>query len=78
MNLHRVTYIINDRKYTEFSSSAAGAASIRARVKKEGKIHGTSEIEVATTRAELIAFLNSLTAHESHIPPAVANHLTEG
>ena len=75
MKLHCVTYIIDDRKYSEFSSSAAGAASIRARVKKTGKIYGTTEVEVPTDRTGLIGFLNGMVAHESHIPVAVADKL---
>lgn len=66
MKLHRVSYTLDGQDFTEFTSSAAGAGKIRARVKKlKATIDYSDEVEIKPGRTGLIAFLNSLTAHSS-------------
>lgn len=66
-----------DGYFVEFASSASDASKARTRLKKVGMLRiNTDEVEVGTTRAELIVFLNKLTAHESWIPDAVTKALT--
>lgn len=67
-------------EYHEFASSAGDASKTRTRIKKEISKSDlenlkTEEVEVATTRTELIKFLNGLTAHESWAAPVVAEKL---
>ena len=63
-NNHNVDAV--DDYFTEFASSASDASKARTRLKKAGmRGVATEEVEVATTRSELIVFLNKLTAHES-------------
>lgn len=66
-----------DKVYVEFASSADAASKARTRLKKEGmEAIKTEEVEVPTTRTELIAFLNGMLAHKSWVPGAVADKLT--
>ena len=82
MKLYKTTCIDNtpdaaDNFLIEFSSSASDASKARTRLKKEGlrKIV-TDEINIETTRSELIIFLNKMTAHVSWVPVAVAAALS--
>lgn len=66
------------RSFTEFASSADAASKSRTRLKKLGHLDiGTVEVEVPTTRTELIAFLNKRLAHESWVPAAVSDKLKD-
>ena len=52
--------------FTEYASSSDGASKARTRLKKQGLTDiATTEVDVPTTRTELIAWLNSQTGHES-------------
>lgn len=76
MNLHRVQYIVDDKHYTEFATSGDGASKIRTRVKKlGGLVKESDQVDVNTTRADLVTFLNKQMAHESFVPAAVADGL---
>lgn len=67
---------LNLKGWSEFASSATDASKVRTRLKKEGLCDiVTTEVEVGTTRNELIAFLNKMSAHKSWIPAAVAEKL---
>lgn len=62
--------------FAEFTSSAGDASKVRTRLKKaEHEGIKTEEVDVPTTRAELIKFLNSMTAHESWVAPLVTEKL---
>jgi hypothetical protein len=66
MKLHRVSYTLDGQEFTEFTSSGAGAAKIRVRVKKlKADVTSSDEVDVDPGRTGLIAFLNQLTAHSS-------------
>ena len=70
MKLYRTTYLNDTIKHAEFASSGDGASKIRTRLKrlaKEEPISNvqTAEVDVPTTRTELIAFLNESMAHGS-------------
>lgn len=78
MKLYETTVLHAGLKYLEFSSSGEAASKVRTRLKKNGMPGPTTEeVDVPTTRNELVAFLNKRMAHPSHIPPAVAATLTE-
>lgn len=67
MKLYKTTSVdLDDKQFAEFASSADNASKIRTRLKKmeHGDIK-TEEVDVPTTRTELIAFLNSLTASKA-------------
>jgi hypothetical protein len=56
----------NPEHHTEFASSDSNASKARTRLKKANQLRiETTEVEITTTRDALIAFLNSLNAHES-------------
>lgn len=56
----------DDVRYTEFASSNDAASKIRTRLKKLNHTDiKINEIDVPTTRTELILFLNKRMAHES-------------
>lgn len=64
------------RKYEEFTSSAGDASKARTRLKKlKHEDVKTEELDVPTTRTELIAFLNKRSAHESWTAQVVAEKL---
>jgi len=70
MKLYQTTYSNDYTKFTEFATSDAGASKIRTRLKKLAKNETisdikTEEVEVLTTRSELVKFLNELMAHGS-------------
>ena len=70
MKLYRTTYLNDTVKHAEFATSAGGASKIRTRLKKLAKdepISGvkTEEVDVPTTRADLVMFLNGQMAHSS-------------
>lgn len=59
--------------FNEYTSSASDASKTRTRLKKLGhKNIETAEIEVPTTRQQLIRFLNNVSAHVSWISEPVA------
>ena len=73
MKLYQTTVLHSGLKFQEFSSSSDAASKVRTRLKKNGMPGPTTEeVDVPTTRNELVAFLNKRLAHPSHIPPAVA------
>lgn len=78
MKLYQTTVLHSGLKFQEFSSSSDAASKVRTRLKKNGMPGPTTEeVDVPTTRNELVVFLNKRLAHPSHIPPAVAERLTE-
>ena len=71
MKLYKTTCQSEDglQKFCKFTSSADGASRARIRLKKIGMRNvKTEEVEVATDRTSLIAFLNALGGHESATP----------
>ncbi len=59
--------------FNEYTSSASDASKARTRLKKLGhKNIETAEVEVPTTRAGLIRFLNNVSAHVSWVVEPVA------
>lgn len=68
----------NSKQFAEFASSASDASKARTRLKKAGLWDiKTEEVEVPTTRSELIVFLNKMSAHESWVPAAVTDALSK-
>jgi hypothetical protein len=64
MKLYQVTSENeNNVTFHEFTSSAAGAGTVRARLKKAGhEIIDTKEVDVTPTRDGIITFLNGMNA----------------
>jgi hypothetical protein len=70
------TSVGDDRVFTEFATSATDASKARTRLKKAYQVAiETTEVDVTTTRSELVVFLNKLTAHESWVSSAVVAKL---
>ncbi len=79
MKLYKTTSVdvVADKDYAEYTTSADAASKARTRLKKEHHSDvKTEEIDVPTTRTELTAFLNGISAHPSWKPQAVADKLT--
>lgn len=80
MKLYKTTCATEDgsQKFSEFASSASDASKARTRLKKAGMYDiNTEEVDVPTTRSELIVFLNKMNAHESWMPAAVGDALSK-
>ena len=80
MKLYKTTCADEDgsQKFSEFASSASDASKARTRLKKAGMYDiNTEEVDVPTTRSELIVFLNKMSAHDSWMPAAVGDALSK-
>lgn len=91
MKLHQTSYKLTAvesgevTQHYEFASSADAASKVRTRLKKLSKAEvdcdfsdiETTEVEVPTTRTDLIAFLNGKMAHKSWITEPVAEAVSK-
>lgn len=90
MKLYMTTYFLTPietdqslRKYAEFSSSQDGASKVRTRLKALAKNDldcdftdiESREVDVPTTRTDLIKFLNGQMAHPSWVATPAAEKL---